>query len=174
MQREHALIAVRTSALTEGTQQFDFTCTAGDFKDPKIEEAGFSGPVEVRVRAERAGGEIAILIETAAGCDFTCDICLAPIRRELRGSYRIVYDCSGTAEDGEDEYRTLDRNAVEIDLTEDVRETLLLSVPMKVTCEGNPDCRLYAGTEEEHDEHGPEGSSSAWKESLEQLKKKYR
>ncbi|TCD47718.1 DUF177 domain-containing protein [Chlorobium sp. N1] len=179
MHREHALIAIRTSALTEGTRQFDFTCTAGDFKDPKIEEAGFSGPVRARVTVEKAGGEIALTIETAAECDFTCDICLAPIRRELSGSYRIFYDCSGSEAQGApgengDEYRILDRSAVEIDLTEDVRETLLLSVPMKVTCTGNPECRIYTETEEEQEGQEPEGGSSSWKEGLEKLKKKYR
>lgn len=179
MHKEHALIAIRTTALMQGFRDFDFTCTAGDFKDPEIKEAGFSGPVRVKVTAERAGSEIALLIETVAGCDFACDICLAPIHRELNGSYRLFFDCSDsgaqeTPEADSDEYRILDRTAVEIDLTEDVRETLLLSVPMKVTCTGNPDCRLYTGTQEEQDEQASEGSRSSWKDGLEKLKKKYR
>ncbi|ABB23026.1 YceD family protein [Pelodictyon luteolum] len=179
MHKEHALIAIPTTGLMQETRDFEITCTAGDFNDPEIEAAGFSGPIRVKVTAERGGSEIALLIETVAGCDFACDICLAPIHRELNGSYRVFFDCSdsgvqATPDADDDEYRILDSNATEIDLTEDVRETLLLSVPMKVTCVGNPDCRLYSGAKEELDIQEPEGSGSSWKDSLAKLKKKYR
>jgi uncharacterized protein len=72
----------------------------------------------------------------------------------------------------DDDHRQIDLNTATIDLTEDVRETLLLSLPMKVTCIGNPNCRIYGSESEKYDSCTDDKSS--WQESLEKLKNKYR
>jgi len=171
MPKEKALIEIRLAGLSLGVHEFDFTCEAGDFNDPSLTEAGFSKNISVRVVVERNENEISVSLETAASAELACDICLAPVTIELEGSFRVSYIYEqepGQEEDDSEEYRLIDRNAVSIDLTEDVRETLLLSVPMKVTCTGNPDCRLYRENEADS------ADDSSWQESLEKLKNKYR
>jgi len=176
MSKEKALIAIRLAGLSQGTHEFEFTCAAADFADAALVEAGFSEDISVKVTVEKLEGEMIVTLKTAATAELTCDLCLAPITTELKGSYRIWYGYEQTGEPEEErdeEYRLIDRNALSLDLTEDVRETLLLSVPMKVTCTDNPDCRVFR--QEEEDEPGEDSLPDAdWLESLEKLKNKYR
>jgi uncharacterized protein len=172
MSKERALIEIRLAGLSQGTHEFDFTCTAGEFNDPAVKEAGFSDGISVKAVIDKNDDEITVSLKTAAKAALSCDLCLTPVLLELKGSYRVYYiyeQTQGQAED--EEYRLIDSNTVSIDLTEDVRETLLLSVPMKVTCTDNPDCHVYRQEGTEGTENTPDGS---WQESLEKLKNKYR
>jgi len=172
MAREKALIGIRLAGLSEGVHEFEFNCMAAEFGDPALSEAGFSEEVSVKVTVEKMEGEMIVTLKTVAVADLTCDLCLAPITAELNGSYRIFYSYE-QANERDEEYRLIDRNTVSLDLTEDVRETLLLSVPMKVTCTDNPDCRVFH--QEELGEPGEDRKpDSDWQESLEKLKNKYR
>jgi uncharacterized protein len=178
MHKEKSLIEIALGALAEGTNEFNFTCKASDFVGRQLAEAGFTREIEVTVVAEKSNDEVTITINTSTLADFTCDICLAPVSKQLAGSLVLSY-LFGTALDdaheGDEEYNRLDRSAESIDITGEVCETLLLSLPMKVTCTNNPDCRLYSSTErmDEHEEPQP-GSVTPWQESLEKLKNKYR
>ena len=172
MSKERALIEIRLAGLSLGKHEFGFTCKAGDFNDPAVSEAGFSDGISVKAVVDKNDDEITVSLETAAKAAPSCDLCLAPVTLELKGTYRIYYifeQAPGQVEN--EEYRLIDSNAVSIDLTEDVRETLLLSVPMKVTCTDNPDCHVYR---QDRQEDADGTSDSSWQESLEKLKNKYR
>ncbi|MDT9545783.1 MAG: DUF177 domain-containing protein [Chlorobium sp.] len=176
MQTGNALIEIRTAAITEGSCAFDFTCRAEDFNDPKLTEAGFTDEVMVHAVTEKNGSDLVLTITTEATGEIPCNICLAPVRIHMNGHWRMYCNTDGSARDEEaeetvrdNEYRVLDRTAVSIDLTEDVRETLLLSVPMRVTCSENPDCRLYTAPDKEEKK-----ITSPWQESLAKLKQNYR
>jgi uncharacterized protein len=176
MSKEKALIEIRLAGLSQGTHEFDFTCNATDFADPALAETGFSRDVSINVSVEKLDDEMVVTLNTSATANLTCDLCLAPISSELKGSYRIYYgyeQAGEPQEERDEEYRLIDRNTLALDLTEDVRETLLLSVPMKVTCKDNPDCRVFH--QEELSEPGEYNlPDSDWQESLEKLKNKYR
>ncbi|NTW83296.1 MAG: DUF177 domain-containing protein [Chlorobiaceae bacterium] len=175
MHKEKGLIEIQIDSLLQGTNELEFICDAADFNDPKLIDAGFRGEIHIEVTAEKSDTEITVIIRTRVEADLICDICLAPVTKELTGSYRIFYvynDHTGVSIDGSDEFRLLEKNAESLDITEDIRETLLLSVPMKVTCTDNPDCRLYSGAREE--KQNGDAEKSQWQESLEKLKNKYR
>ncbi|NTU68427.1 MAG: DUF177 domain-containing protein [Chlorobiaceae bacterium] len=173
MPKERALIEIRLAGLSQGIHKFDFTCAAGDFKDSAVKDAGFSDGISVHAIVEKNDDEIAVSMETTAKAALSCDLCLAPVALELKGTYRVyyIYEQAPGQEEAADEYRLIDRNSVSIDLTEDVRETLLLSVPMKATCTDNPDCHIYLQEGSEDADNLPD---SSWQESLEKLKDKYR
>jgi uncharacterized protein len=176
MSQKKALIEIRLAGLSEGSHEFDFTVTTADFGDPALSKAGFSKDISVKVTAEKLVGEMIVTLKTVATAELICDLCLAPITTELIGSYRVYYGYEQVAEsedERDEEYRLIDGNTLSLDLTEDVRETLLLSVPMKVTCTDNPDCRVFRqADEDEPDEEGAPGIDLL--ESLEKLKNKYR
>jgi uncharacterized protein len=175
MHKEKGLIELQIDGLLEGTNELVFTCGTADFNDPQLINAGFRGKVKVEVAAEKSETEITVSIRTSATAELSCDICLDTVSKTLTGSYRIFYvytDHAGSDLDGTDEYRILERNAEAIDITEDVRETLLLSLPMKVTCTDNPDCSIFRSAEEE--KYSGDGDKSTWQKSLEKLKNKYR
>jgi uncharacterized protein len=176
MSKEKALIEIRLAGLSAGTHEFEFTCSATDFADPALVDAGVSKGISVKVTVEKLEDELIVTLKTSATANLTCDLCLASVTTELKGSYRIWigYEQAGEPENERDEeYRLIDRNALSLDLTEDARETLLLSVPMKVTCKDYPDCRVFR--QEEESEPGEDAMpGSNWLESLEKLKNKYR
>jgi uncharacterized protein len=175
MHKEKGLIELQVNSLLEGKNELLFTCEAADFNDPKLIDSGFRGKVLVEVTAEKSETELTVTIMTSATAELSCDICLAPVSKTLTGSYSIFYvyrDYAGMDTEGNDDFRLLDEYAETIDITEDVRETLLLSLPMKVTCTDNPECRIFPGEEEE--KHHDDGERNSWLESLEKLKKKYR
>ncbi|NTW52474.1 MAG: DUF177 domain-containing protein [Chlorobiaceae bacterium] len=178
MSKERALIEVRLAGLSQGAYEFDFACSAGDFGDTALTEAGFSKDISVKVVVDRTDNEMSVTLTTVAKADLSCDLCLAPITMELHGSYRIYYSYEQAAEQNEDrdeeEYRLIDSNALSIDLTEDARETLLLSVPMKVTCTDNPDCQVFIQEGQNESDGDATPPDSSWQESLEKLKNKYR
>ncbi len=181
MRKEKSLIEIRTSTLAEGINELDFTCQARDFDGRRLAEAGFTGKITVNIVAKKSDDEITVTINTSAVADSTCDRCLAPIARVLTGSLDLFYTF-GTSLDREhdenDEYRHIEKSSEYIDITEDVCDTLILSVPMKITCTNNPDCRLFSshglsGSREEY-EAPQAGQQTSWQESLEKLKEKYR
>ena len=177
MAKENALIEIRLAGLSQGTHEFDFTCTAGDFDDPALTDAGFTGDISVKVVVDRTDNEMTVTLTTAATANLTCDLCLAPITLDLKGSYRIYYSFEHASEqevERDEEYRQIDNNALSIDLTEDTRETLLLSVPMKVTCTDNPDCQVYRQEEQTETDGDLTLPEITLQESLERLKNKYR
>ena len=174
MHKKNGEIEIPLVGLEQGTHEFDFTCNSGFFNDSQLREAGFTGETEVRVVAEKREHEVIVDIETSTVAEFTCDICLAPLSRPIKGSFRCYYtfgEQSGENQNNDEEYRILDRNALSIDITEDVRELLLLSLPMKVTCKNNPECRLPCSEKKDEEVH-PEQNNS-WLDSLEKLKNKY-
>ena len=178
MHKEKSLIEIGLGALAEGANEFNFNCKASDFVGRQLAEAGFTREIVINVVAEKSDDEITITINTSTLADFTCDICLAPVSKNLAGTLLLSYLFGEVLDDdreGEKEYICLDRSAESIDITGEVCETLLLSLPMKVTCTDNPDCKIYSSTEsiDEHEEPQP-GNVASWQESLEKLKNKYR
>ena len=180
MREEKSQIEIRTGALVEGINKFKFTCHAKDFEGRRLAEAGFTREITLNVIAKKSNDEIMVTINTSAVADCTCDRCLAPVSKILTGSLELCYTF-GTPLDGEfdvdDEYRQIDKNTEFIDITEDVCDALLLSIPMKITCINYPNCKLYSfdeGTENDKnngDTHTSEITS--WQESLQKLKNKY-
>ena len=175
MGKEKRLLEIGIAGLSEGIYEYDITCRASDFTNPELAEPGFSNEIRAKVVANKTDSEITIDIETKTVAEFSCDICLAPLKRELTGTYRIFFvfgEPGGVSEKQSESYRVLDRNASAIDLTEDVRETLFLSKPLKAVCIDNPECSIYredgtAHSGQKHEAKGP------WQESLEKLKNKY-
>ncbi len=175
MHKKKSLISIRISDLMQGMHEFVFTCRAADFVDRHLAEAGFTKDILVNVVADKSESEVTVTIKTSTVADFTCDICLVPVSRELSGSLQLGYVFGEPVDENQivdDEYRFIDKKAEFIDLAEDVCEILLLSLPLKVTCISNPDCRLYGEVKKNKESQTEEKSS--WHESLEKLKNKYR
>jgi uncharacterized protein len=178
MHKEKSRIEIGLGTLVDGANEFNFTCKASDFEGRQLTEAGFTREIEVNVVAEKSEDEITITINTSTLADFTCDICLAPVSKKLTGSLVLSYLFGTDFEEeneGNDEYHRIEKGAESIDITGEVCDTLMLSLPMKVTCTDNPDCKLYGSEQsmKEHEEPQP-GNKTPWQESLEKLKNKYR
>lgn len=111
--------------------------------DPLWNDAGvaFDGPVNVRLRASIAGsGEIVVRGSAEADLRQECRRCLKPVAGRLEQELTLVFlpdDMPGVDDEGE--ARVFDARAVELDLSEPVREEVILAIDPYVVCD--PGCK---------------------------------
>jgi len=124
----------------EGSVRVDAQIPAGD---PLWDgaEVVFASPVNVRLRASVAGsGEVVVRGELEARLAQECRRCLEPVEGRLAQEVTMVFlssDTPGAEEDGD--ARVFDSGASELDLSEPVREEVVLAIDPYVVCD--PDCK---------------------------------
>lgn len=135
-------LKIRVSGLSAGTHEYSLRVPSSDLQL----DANFDSPVEVKVRLEKLARQIIVRSEISTSASFSCDRCLADFRQRITAAYSIIYveDGSEAGRFPPEDVRIMRNDATVIDLSEDVREMTLLSVPLKLLC--RPDCRgLCAG-----------------------------
>jgi len=176
------LVKVKISNLSLGEHQFEFSCKAKDFSDSLLTEENFPGSISVFLDIEKNATEILVTLQVEADAHFECDRCLAPVEKKIEGSYNLCFLMGEQTEHSldKDGTYTIDKNTIEIDFSEDVRETLLLAIPMKNVCEDEDTCaeRTAQNTSSVPTEPtAPEPEQdlqeeSEWQKALKQLEKK--
>lgn len=129
-------LRLKVSSLRDGEHQFDLVATAAEYApDEALTPDRFPNPIAVTVTLLKTSSDIiaALHFETVAALE--CDRCLKPIEKKLTGEFRVLLTASAVSSDDETEVRAFGKNDTEVDLTDDLRQTVLLSVPMKTTCE---------------------------------------
>lgn len=124
----------------EGSAQVDAQVPADDplWKDMEVV---FGGPVDVHFRATYAGtGEIVVRGTIQGKLRQECRRCLEPVPGELDEEVTMVFVPS-TSEDVEEDgdVRLFDDHVAELDLSDSVREEIVLAVDLFVVCD--PECR---------------------------------
>ena len=96
----------------------------------------FNNQVVVDATVEKSGTQVFLSAEVVANASFECDRCLAPFLSPLRPSYRMYYVTEENADTNIDslELQIVPPGFSVIDLYDDVRQTVLLSVPFKLLC----------------------------------------
>jgi len=99
----------------------------------------FSDNVVANVTIEKRGTQIFLAADISARGSFECDRCLTSFLSPLTSSYRMYYVSEGGASIDIDpaELQIVPPGFSVIDLSEDVRQTVLLSVPLKLLCSEN-------------------------------------
>jgi len=133
------------------------------------EDAGFPGPVDVRVRLLNTGEGIVAEFHVRASCELPCSRCTRDASVSLEVEFSEEYRQEGTTKE-DSPYLAYDGDV--IDLEEAVRQNLLLNLPMKVLC--REDCaglcpRCGADLAQGPCGCGPAGQDERW-ETLRQLK----
>lgn len=111
--------------------------------DPVWEESGvaWDGPVEVQLRVSMAGsGEVVARGRVAGLLAQECRRCLRPVPGKLDEDLTIVFISSETLEqEDEGDVRVFEATGGELDLSEAVREEVILAIDPYVVCD--PECR---------------------------------
>ncbi len=98
----------------------------------------FEEPIQVHVEIQKVTHQYFLKVDLHTQARMICDRCLDEFYRTLDDQFRLVYNIESTTIIDEvenvEEYRTLDVNTTQIDLTADIREALILSVPYKILC----------------------------------------
>ena len=103
----------------------------------------WAGPVDVRLRASYAGtGEVVIRGTLRGVLEHECRRCLQPVREEMDDALTLVFvsGASGADTDQGDAF-ALDPVGGSLDLSEAVREELILAMNPYVVCD--PECRGF-------------------------------
>jgi uncharacterized protein len=133
---------IQVAGLSQGVHRFSFRVPAAQLS---LGEE-FAREVEVDVSLDRTATEISLHADIRTGGQFVCDRCTAPFDLALSPAYRMLYVWDGTETSHLDpaEVQVVSPSLAVIDLSEDVRQTVLLAVPFKLLCQ--EDCRgLCAG-----------------------------
>ncbi len=114
--------------------------------------------IQVDVELQYHRDRILVKLHATATAELTCDRTLQPYEQDIEGEYNVLFGPpSMVGQEGEEfeEVRPLDPSDREIDITDVVRDTLLLSIPQRRIAPDAEDeaiTREFGATEEETDE----------------------
>jgi uncharacterized protein len=132
------MLTVDITSLSSGIHQLEM--------DPSADAAGLDPTTfgDLRVEAELQCHRDRILVDlrATAVAQLTCDRTLQPFEQAVEGQYSVLFGPPEmVGQDGEafDEVRPLSASDQEIDLTDVVRDTLLLALPQRQIAPGAED-----------------------------------
>jgi len=135
-------LKINISNLSEGTHKYEFEEPPSSIK---LDER-FSGPVLVQAELEKRRRQLFLTGHVKTIGRFVCDRCLDEFETGIGVDYRMtyVYDPSDAGEIDKDELTVIHTSTNELKIDEDVREYVLLAVPLKLLCKEN--CAGLCGT----------------------------
>jgi uncharacterized protein len=127
---------INISNLSEGSHKDRFEVLPSEIglENPFIEK------IRVQTSLEKTSTQLLLHTVIEAKALFECDRCLDEYETTLKTQYSMVYVVDERSMDGvreEDEIRVLSADTNYIDLDDDVRQFLLLTVPQKLLCKEN-------------------------------------
>jgi uncharacterized protein len=140
-----SLLRLNISKLSEGIHKHSLEAQP----DTIGLDARFDEPVRVSATLEKTSRQLFLRVEFVTAGLFSCDRCLDEYRREVRNGYTIVYVTDSHATEGLDEHevQVIHADTNIIDLAEDIRQYVLLALPLKMLCRENcaglcPECGI--------------------------------
>jgi uncharacterized protein len=142
---------IQVGGLSEGVHRYSFRAPpselglAGEFVDE----------VAVEVVLEKNSNDLLLKAKISTGGRWECDRCVTPFVIPVSGTYQMYYvrEGSGTARVDPTEFQYIPSETSVIDIADDVRQTIMLSVPLKRIC--REDCRGLCPNCGKHLNDGP-------------------
>src|SRR5579862_2972343 len=137
METRDEKISIRISKLSDGIHEYHFNV------EPAVlalaEE--FREPVKIDLRLDKSHRQISATANIATSAAFSCDRCTEGFTRPVASKYAMVFVSDETDAGGlpEDQVALIDMNSPELDLTDDMRQSIELAVPLKLLC--RDDCK---------------------------------
>ncbi len=130
---------IQLSALKEGMNEIFFEHTAESLQLHEDEEFSsiYVNAMHIHVNANKIGTQLFLNIVVTTIGNFICDRCLEHYSSELKERFRLVYSLESnvnSVSDDEGGLRFLTKDKTSVDISEDIRESLLLMTPMKKLC----------------------------------------
>lgn len=123
-------IRINTGTLKDGDQTLDFIIKAGEIG---LEDKLIRDKLYISVDLFKVSHQIDLKISISCILNLTCDRCLEIFEKELNSEFELVFVQKSARESSFDDgyVRTFSPYMQTIDITEDIREFVLLSIPMK-------------------------------------------
>ncbi len=153
---------INISNLSEGTFSYNFV---EDAKNLKLDEI-FQGPVSTFVTLEKSLNQILLTVQASVKGIFVCDRCASDFDENIETTFTTVYSWENDeAMEDDDDFHLLAHDQNIIDVSESVKEYLMIAVPLKHLC-GRDNCEIPIRNED--DDHAID---PRW-EKLKELKRK--
>jgi uncharacterized protein len=126
-----AAMKIKISGLGDGEHKYDFKCSASEIGL----DSEFEKEVIVDVTLRKSIRQYYLDIECMTQKKSTCDRCLADFDLRIDCSFKLVYtyDQSFSLPDF-DEIKFLNFHDTEFEIGEDVRQMIMLNIPLKLLC----------------------------------------
>jgi uncharacterized protein len=133
--KHHPAMEIRISGLNDGEYPFSFDVPAGEIGLGEM----FVGNVEVAGTLRKVSTQFFLTGTVRAGYVGECDRCLGEVRRQMTIPIKLFYgpdlgEGSASGEDNDEETRTIGVEQESIVLDEEVRQTIMLDMPLKILC----------------------------------------
>jgi uncharacterized protein len=126
------VLKIRISGLSNGIHEYDFSA------DPTEIKLGnnFTDPVQVHAVLDKTAGQLYLKVRVQTAGRFYCDRCLEEFAQHVAASYNVffVYEEPTPGTRQPEEVQIISPDTVHIDLTEDARQMVTLSIPLKLLC----------------------------------------
>jgi len=129
---------INIKGLSDGEHSYSFSEPASGFD---LSELNFVSNIDSEVRLYKSHNQMTCNIGINAKISFLCDRCLEDFIYNLKTDFEIVYQyifdnlVKENLENDTDELKCISHDAGFIDLNNDVRDFILLAIPMKKTPE---------------------------------------
>ena len=123
---------VSVQSLKNGLNFYEF--------DPEIAELDFEERnfmvkrVQVKSKVDRSEHNIVVTSEATASIESVCESCLKNYTDQFEDTYTILYTTEKEALEDDEMVQNLSTGTNQIDLTEGLRESILLALPMRFKC----------------------------------------
>jgi uncharacterized protein len=130
--RQSDEIKIRISGLSNGLHEYHFS---SDPLDVGL-KGSFTKPVVINAVIDKTPGQIYLKSDVTTSANFQCDRCLEEFDYEIstRCNMFYIYDELDAGKFSEDEVKVVSPDMVAIDFTDDVRQMILLAIPLKLLC----------------------------------------
>jgi uncharacterized protein len=132
------MLTVDITSLSEGIHHREFTPSATEVG---LDPTSF-GDIRVEAELQYHRDRILVKLEASATAKLTCDRTLQPYEKPVESHYNLLFgppSMVGQEGDAFEEVRPLNPTDREIDLTDVVRDTLLLALPQRRVAPGAED-----------------------------------
>lgn len=126
-------IPIRVSGISEGHHRLEFDVPPAAVDLPE----GYGDTLHIDVDVDKSTEQVLVSVTAHADAAFDCDRCLKPLQFPVDASFVLVYssDPEDFDDDDSDDVRAIDPDDSFVDIGGDVKDYMLLSLPMKIVCE---------------------------------------
>ncbi len=157
------MMRIKISGLENGTYEYDFEA---DIDKIDLTEPLF-GKYSTNVVLNKFDDQIILEASTAVGANFICDRCGIEFKETVKSKYKMIY-LLRSIEGAEEEINIiyLSPDTPIIDISKEVRDYMILSIPMKRLCK--EDCKglcVKCGTDlnKKQCDHNDDKVDDRWK-----------
>lgn len=130
-------LRINISKLSEGIHDFNLQAEPSQLELDDI----FTAPVSIDVNLDKSSTQIYLKTKIALEGNFTCDRCLIDFKSQIHTLFNIIFMYEARSLKGElsNDIQIISHDTNYIDIAEDVRQYILLAIPIKILCSEN--CR---------------------------------